>query len=60
MLEPVSSELPELELGSSGIVLIDDEEEDQEDAALDVWPIPKDQLAEAFERLQGNSESEPN
>ncbi len=59
VLEPVSSELPELELGSSGIVLIDEEEEDEEAAALDVWPIPKDQLADAFERLQGNTESEP-
>ncbi len=59
VLEPVSSELPELELGSSGIVLIDEEEEDEETAALDVWPIPKNQLADAFERLQGNTESEP-
>ncbi len=55
-LEAADQALPELEI-SSGIVLIDEEEEEEAEA-LDVWPIPKDQLAEAFEQLEGRAESE--
>ncbi len=57
-LVPPGEPLPELEIGGSGIVLIDEDEEDEETEPPDVWPIAKDQLAEAFERLQGRTESE--
>lgn len=57
VLESARESLPELEIHGSGIVLIDEEEEDDSEA-LDVWPIPRDQLAEAFDQLQGRKESE--